>query len=183
MFNSIFNELEKYSWNIECVVYIMDLLHIHLKELLDTISQVHIQCITQQLTNAQVQQTQQNLGVNSTNAPSFNSVQNHVVSIQSPNENVANSLNPVINNNQHVVQPNSTPNPTQSISPAFLAPNASTNNSSTNVLSNNHPFIHFSSNLNSAQNHQLIIKLQDLLTALIQVIKIFSLNLIFFDSV
>jgi hypothetical protein len=40
-FKSIFNELDKYTWNIECVSYVMDQLHLHLKELLDTISQIH----------------------------------------------------------------------------------------------------------------------------------------------
>jgi hypothetical protein len=51
--------LDKYSWNIECVPYIMDLLHIHLKELLEAIAQAHTQQqqqYSQQLHHLQQQQ-------------------------------------------------------------------------------------------------------------------------------
>ena len=41
VFISIFKELEKYSWNIECVSLIMELLHKHLKELLEFIARSH----------------------------------------------------------------------------------------------------------------------------------------------
>jgi hypothetical protein len=37
---NIFNELEKFSWNIECVAKIMDLLQVHLKDILQVIKNV-----------------------------------------------------------------------------------------------------------------------------------------------
>jgi hypothetical protein len=53
--------LDKFCWNIECSLKIMDLLNIHLKDLLNTISCSHIQHIQQhqQFISQQQQQQQQ----------------------------------------------------------------------------------------------------------------------------
>ena len=53
--------MEKYSWNIECITYIMDLLHLHLKKLIETITQDHAQQQVKYLQHLQHLQQQQQL--------------------------------------------------------------------------------------------------------------------------
>jgi hypothetical protein len=80
------NELEKFSWNIECSLKIMDLLNLHLKDLLHTISCAHIQHIQQHQQFLQ----QQNLNNNNNN----NNHHNHgslLLSTQTPATGAASS--------------------------------------------------------------------------------------------
>ena len=186
VFKSIFSELEKYSWNIECVAFVMDLLHIHLKELLEAIAFAHVQQqqqYCQQLQSLQHQQLQIQKQIQQQEASAAAAAVNackpsNANGTFSPPGGKANLL------------PGNTANNLGSSSAVLIsghqAPFSLASIASTNAASqpgqapnslNHHQHMHLhsiSSTLNNhmqqqQQSNQLIIKLQELITTLIQV--------------
>ena len=159
-FKSIFIDLDRYTWNIECITYIMDQLHLHLKELLETIFQLHSY---QQLQfNHQLKQQQQQLQ------------KKHQQECQQQSTTINTGL---------VNTASMGANVTTALLAATTTTSTSTsnnNNNNTNYLPNSSQHQSITSNLNNIVQQQnndshLINKLQELICTLIQVSKYLKL--------
>ncbi len=145
---AVFTDLEKYTWNIECASYIMDLLQIHLRELLDTITDLHAK--QEQLNQACLVQKPQQLPSQQTSAGA-----EQPTSQQQPSALVTSG---------------------DSSSDLNLA---SANGTATNTAVQSI----VTTTQNNQQNLNLIIKLQEILNTLVQVIKYFDLVFVCFSFV
>ena len=189
VFKSIFSELEKYSWNIECVAFVMDLLHIHLKELLEAIAFAHVQQqqqYCQQLQSLQHQQLQIQKQIQQQEASA--TAASVAANTCKPPPNVNGTFSPT-GGKTNLLPGNTTNNLGSSSAvlingcqaPFSLTPIASTNGATQSGQSpnshNHHQQMHLHSISSTLNNHmqqqqqskQLIIKLQELITTLIQV--------------
>jgi hypothetical protein len=187
IFKAIFTELEKYTWNIECTTYIMDLVQIHLKELLETITKLHVQQQqnqAQHLQHLQQQQQQQTQTTVSGQTATQQQVQQQASLVHNPLGNSISIPNQPLN---VAITPS---NFTSSIaSTGFIAAafpsailattaSASTNNANTtsqNQGSTGQPTLLTQPNVVQQNQTILISKLEELLGTLIQVIFYFNI--------